>query len=310
MKIKIQSILASLLAVSLLTCSASAMSFPDVPKDSDYATAIENISDLKIMVGDTAGNFNPGKIVSRAEMATIVCRVLGITENLPKSEVFDDVPTAFWANAYIGKASELGIVAGYGNGKFGPGDPVTYEQAITMVVRAIGQSENANRYGGYPNGFIQVAEESSLLQGIQAVQGQGMTRGAVAMLLNNYYMWCPSKPGDGHTHQYVDRTMPGSGTGGHYEQVQTGTKKVEEWGQVTIYGCGVCSFTTTSADEISKHTSGEAWNINSPCFGVSTWSQTKTEVIGTHEEPIYGNKWVNDSTITVRVCALCGQMEQ
>ena len=77
MKIKIQSILASLLAVSLLTCSASAMTFPDVSKDSDYSTAVEYVSDLKIMVGDTQGNFNPNKIVTRAEMATIVCRVLG-----------------------------------------------------------------------------------------------------------------------------------------------------------------------------------------------------------------------------------------
>lgn len=297
MKIKIQSILASLLAISLLTCSASAMSFPDVPKDSDYATAIENISDLKIMVGSSNGNFNPNQIVSRAEMATIVCRVLGITENLPKSEVFDDVPATFWANAYIGKASELGIVAGYGNGKFGPGDPVTYEQAITMVVRAIGQSENANRYGGYPNGFIQVAEESSLLQGIQAVQGQGMTRGTVAMLLNNYYMWCPSKPGDGHIHQYVDRTMPGSGTGGHYEEVQEqrhiGTRTVEDRETVTIYGCGACSFTSYNYEDVHRHTDmryEESKPENGGHGGCRTWSETKNVVVGTHEEPVYADR--------------------
>ena len=307
---KLQSVLAGLLSVCLLTCSASAMSFPDVDSNSPYATAIENISELGIMVGGSNGNFNPDQIVSRCEMATIVCRMLGTTENLSKSEVFDDVPVNHWANAYIARASQLGIVAGYGNGKFGPGDPVTYEQAVTMVVRGIGESENANRYGGYPNGFIQVAEERFLLEGIPVGQGQGMTRGAVAMLLNNYYMWCPSKPGDGHTHHYVERTMPGSGTGGHYEQVQTGTKKVEEWGQVTTWGCGRCSFTTKVMDEIYNHTSGEAWNIGAPCFGANIWSQTKTEVIGTHEEPIYGNKWVDSSEITIRVCALCGQMEQ
>lgn len=37
---KIQTIVASLLAVALLTCSAFAMDFPDVPKDADYAAAI------------------------------------------------------------------------------------------------------------------------------------------------------------------------------------------------------------------------------------------------------------------------------
>lgn len=185
MKIKIQSILASLLAVSLLTCSASAMSFPDVPKDSDYSTAIEYVSELGVMVGGSNGNFNPNQIVSRCEMATIICRMLGTAENLPKSEVFTDVPTTHWANAYVGKVAELGIVGGYGNGKYGPGDPVTYEQAITMIIRTIGEGDRANSNGGYPNGFIQVAQEKNLLNGIQAVQGQGLSRGAVAMLLYN-----------------------------------------------------------------------------------------------------------------------------
>ena len=305
MKIKIQSILASLLAVSLLTCSASAMSFPDVPEDSDYATAIENISDLKIMVGDTQGNFNPNQIVSRAEMATIVCRVLGITENLPKSEVFDDVPTTFWANAYIGKASELGIVAGYGNRKFGPGDPVTYEQAITMVVRAIGQSDRATSYGGYPNGFIQVAEESSLLQGIQAIQGQGMTRGAVAMLLYNYYITQnnPDNPGTSsnmgeHTHNYVTQARE------YTEQRQIGTKTVNDYAQVTLYGCSACDFTTYDPQELLRH--NDARFTSGKCMGVGWWSKTTTEVVGTHEEPVYSTRTVSE---LVRVCSICGQQE-
>lgn len=109
MKIKIQSIVAGLLVAALLTGSASAMSFRDVPKDSNYSTAIEYVGELGIMVGDSNGNFNPNGTVNRAEMATIVCRVLGQTENLSKSNAFTDVPMEYWANANIGKASELGI---------------------------------------------------------------------------------------------------------------------------------------------------------------------------------------------------------
>ena len=104
---KIQSIVAGLLAVALLTCSASALEFPDVSKDSDYSTAVEYVSDLKIMVGDTQGNFNPNKIVTRAEMATIICRMLGQTENLQNSTIFTDVPLTHWANSNIAKAAEL-----------------------------------------------------------------------------------------------------------------------------------------------------------------------------------------------------------
>ena len=187
MKLKFQCVLASLLAISLLTCPALAMSFPDVDDYLDYAVAVDYVSELGIMVGDNQGNFNPYKTVTRAEMATIICRMLGETENLPSSTAFTDVPIGHWANAYVGKAAELRIVNGYGGGKFGPSDNVTYEQAVTMVVRAIGEAETAAQYGGYPDGFLSVAEENFLLEGILAKKGEPLSRADIAMILFNYY---------------------------------------------------------------------------------------------------------------------------
>lgn len=299
MKIKIQSIVAGLLSVCLLTCSASAMSFPDVPKDSDYATAIEYISELNIMVGDTAGNFNPDKIVSRAEMATVICRMLGKTENLTTSNVFDDVPTTHWANAYIGQAAALGIVGGYGNGKFGPSDTVTYEQAITMVIRAIGKGDQAISYGGYPNGHLQAAQEDNLLNGVQAEQGQGLTRGLVAVLLYNYY-------NVGHTHNFITKTIPGAG--GHYEQVQVGTEKVLVRTEKREYSqCCKCGHIMYTNAEVYAHNDPE-----SPTFSVDCWNSRNmiyTEYVPIYEEqPVYENRWVEDST-TIRVCSICGAQE-
>ena len=82
MKKRLLSALLSLvLPLALVPNVAYAMSFPDVPKDSDYATAIEYVSELGVMVGSSNGNFNPNQIVSRCEMATIICRMLGTAEN-------------------------------------------------------------------------------------------------------------------------------------------------------------------------------------------------------------------------------------
>ena len=177
--------------------TAGSTSFPDVPKSADYAVAVEYVSELGIMVGDEKGNFNPDKIVSRAEMATIVCRMLGQTANLPKANVFTDVPMAYWANEYIGKAAELGIVTGYPGGRFGPSDSVTYEQAVTMIVRAIGEEDLAISYGGYPNGHWLVAYQKNLLKEVTYLWGQGMPRSAVAVLVYNYYAAAPEV---GHNH--------------------------------------------------------------------------------------------------------------
>lgn len=186
---KIRNLLIGLLAGVLLICPAFAEgSFPDVDDYLEYVEAVEYVNEMGIMVGDDQGNFNPYKTVTRAEMATIICRMLDETENLPSSTAFTDVSTNHWANAYVGKAAELGIVNGYGDGKFGPSDPVTYEQVVTMIIRAIGGEEVAVSYGGYPDGYLLAAKENSLLEGIQSEPKEPLSRIEIAKILYNYYI--------------------------------------------------------------------------------------------------------------------------
>lgn len=188
MRRKIQCLLVGLLVCGFLTHPAFAASlFPDVDEYSEYAEAIAYVSEAGIMVGDNNGNFNPNNSVSRAEMATLICRMLGETEELQTSSDFSDVPTSHWANIYVSKAVELGIINGYGNGKFGPNDNVTYEQAVTMIVRAIGAAEAANEYGGYPNGFLTIAEEAELTANVQAEIGEPLSRADIATIIYAYF---------------------------------------------------------------------------------------------------------------------------
>ena len=182
-------LLTTLLVGVLVTCPAFAVSlFPDVKENTTYAEAIAYLSDLGIMVGDENGNFNPDKAVSRAEMAAIVCRLL--TEDASKTDgtVFNDVSVNHWANAYIIEAARLGIVNGYGNGNFGPSDTVTYEQAVTMIVRAAGWDSEAEQAGGYPDGFLSIAAKNDLLEGINVKNGAEFSRANVAELIYNYLL--------------------------------------------------------------------------------------------------------------------------
>ncbi len=126
---RIRCMLLMLLLGGLLICPAfAAPSFPDVTGYEEFAKAVSYVNEAGIMVGDNNGNFNPYKTVTRAEMATIVCRMLNMDKGLLTSTRFTDVSIGHWANGYISKAASLGIVNGYGGGKFGPSDSVTYEQ--------------------------------------------------------------------------------------------------------------------------------------------------------------------------------------
>lgn len=50
---------------------------------------------------------------------------------------FNDVKTSDWFFEAVSKCEDLGIVSGYGNGKFGPNDPVTMEQVCLMSLRCL-----------------------------------------------------------------------------------------------------------------------------------------------------------------------------
>lgn len=179
----------ALLCVGALTVSpALAASFPDVSRSASYADAVDYVSSEEFMIGDQKGRFNPSKPVTRAEMATILCNVQGATVFLYTDDtLFSDVPASHWANRYVVKAADLGLVSGYGNRKFGPSDKVTYEQAVTMLVTASGLGEKADARGGYPSGYLSVASEQNYLTGINGQVGTSLTRGQVAQLLYNVF---------------------------------------------------------------------------------------------------------------------------
>lgn len=161
--------------------------FPDVPDSADYATAVARLADMGIFKGDDRGNFNPNANITRAETATIICRLMG-AENEAKAnrrQVYDDVLTTHWASGYITQATELGVFNGDGNGKFRPEDPVTYQEMIKILVCMVGYEEEAREVGGWPNGYIAVAEDLSITEGLDFDQTAKATRSAVAQLTYN-----------------------------------------------------------------------------------------------------------------------------
>lgn len=178
-----------LLTAILLNSTVSAATFPDVDADADYAAAIECVQSVGIMSGYGDGTFQPNKAVSRAELASVLCRMLGEGDGLASnSRRFTDVPTTHWANGVVAKAVELGLVSGYGNGKFGPDDPVTYEQALTMAVNMLGLGDEAGEAGGYPDGYINVSEKRGFTDGLSGSKGAAMKRWQIAVLCYNVMM--------------------------------------------------------------------------------------------------------------------------
>ncbi len=89
-----------------------------------------------IVSGSGNGNYSPNKEITRAEFAAIVIRALGLKAETTESR-FTDVKASSWYEGYVETAISYGIITGYSNGKFGPNDKITREQAMTMIARAM-----------------------------------------------------------------------------------------------------------------------------------------------------------------------------
>jgi len=177
----------ALLVGGVLTAPALAeTAFPDVDEDAEYAAAAEYLSSIGVMQGDAQGYFNPDESVTRSQMAALVCRMLGESDDLFVNETrFGDVPISHWASGYIVKAASLGIINGYQDGTFKPDDSVSYEQVLAMLVRAMGKSDEAAEAGGYPDGIIAIAKENGYINQLVAEKGDIMARWQVAVILYN-----------------------------------------------------------------------------------------------------------------------------
>lgn len=182
--------LATLLLISVFgTTTASAGTvFPDVDDDAEYAGAVELMQEYGLFTGDDQGNFNPNANITRAEFTVVICHLLGgeFEAQAFSNSAFTDVPSGHWASKYIAWVADRGVIQGYGNGKFGPSDCVMYEQAVKMLLCAFSYEEAAIDAGGYPYGYISVAEDMNLLDGVTGNVGVAISRANIAVLIANY----------------------------------------------------------------------------------------------------------------------------
>lgn len=182
-------VLAVVLSFMLVFTTVGAASYTDVAADAKYGEAVNVLSSLNILKGYEDGTFKPDGDITRAEFAAVVCRLLGLEETANGAkgqQVFNDVPGDHWASGYVALASQQGIVNGYGDGNFGPEDKVLYEQAIKMVVAALGYTPMADVNGGYPGGYQIVAAQRGILANVNGgTTGVAATRAIVAQMSYN-----------------------------------------------------------------------------------------------------------------------------
>jgi len=169
--------------------------------------AINRWSGYGIIGGYGGGVFGPNDSITRAQMAAILSRTLGLTEEAAENP-FVDVPADAWYTTHILRCNEAGIMMGDADKKATPQAYITRQAAMTMICRAfaVAASESAdlsaftdaNTTSAYAAPYLATLVEMGVVGGI----GNGllspdgnMTRAAMVTVIDRLVIQYINEPG-------------------------------------------------------------------------------------------------------------------
>ena len=157
----------------LLTALPSAFALESDIKGHWAEEALQSFADDGYLAGDGRGHYTPNGVMTRAQFATIMNRVVGLTEESSAISGYTDIKTSDWYYHELAKALAAGYMSGTSQTTMSPNAAVTRQQAFTMLARYLGLNTSSD---AALNGF---ADEKSVA---------AYARGPVAAMINAGYV--------------------------------------------------------------------------------------------------------------------------
>lgn len=128
------------------------------------ADVIEKAEFLKTIGVMTAYPANYDAYVSRAEFSLYAARIINVSEyGAADRRLFIDIPMDHWAVFAINGLVDRGVLSSDPEGKFRPDDAITTEEAVKVIMCALGYKPYAEAYGGFPSGYMKVARQTGVI---------------------------------------------------------------------------------------------------------------------------------------------------
>lgn len=200
---KLKRMLAVLLtcaALFALAMPAQASYFYDI-YDPAVSKAVDTLYALGVVNGTPDGTYKPEGNLTRVTFCKMAIEIMGRGEDAKAQmnrTIFTDVGSKHWGRGYanlaatmiIDETNKTRLMPGTGNGRFEPDRDITYQEAITLVLRILGYSAEAN--SSWPYGAIRTAGELGLDQGLNiASYSAAITRGQAALLFTRMLSTTP-----------------------------------------------------------------------------------------------------------------------
>ena len=118
------------------TTTRKATDFRDYDRTAWYAEAVSAAVDNGLLYGKSATVIDPNGDMTRAEMAAIINRSFGCYKTADISQ-YKDVAKSKWYYKDVALAVQMGTYNGRSNSSMAPDSPITRQEAMTVVARAL-----------------------------------------------------------------------------------------------------------------------------------------------------------------------------
>ena len=164
-------IVAMILMFAVPAVAAKTGSFSDVPSGKWYTQAVAYCAQKGYVSGYEDGSFRPNNKLTRAEMAVIMNKMLGLTGTSKNN--FKDVASGKWYTEAVLHCVKAGIMTGYSATVFGTTDTLTREQGAVIMAKAF----QVNKISGR-TGFSDDASISKwAVESVKAMSAKGLITG-------------------------------------------------------------------------------------------------------------------------------------
>lgn len=166
---------AFIISIGLMQSSAYALS--EVNK-SEYDSASERLQTLGIK--------NTGTNIKRKQFAYDMVAMAGLldkTFGIYASSMFSDVSSQDAYSPYISRAVDNGYITGKADGKFHPDDYITFAEACTSMVKALGYVSDDLK-GIWPYNYIQKAKDIGITKDIDLKTNDVLPAWAEAIMID------------------------------------------------------------------------------------------------------------------------------
>lgn len=165
-----------------VSLSQGVSGFSDI-KNTPYQQSIEFLAERGIVKGYPDGTFRQNQSVNRAEMLKILMESQSVPLKETLTNCFQDVQGQ-WFAPYVCNAKQTGLVKGYADGSFHPGEPINMAEGLKVGLDIFDQSVVSIKEGDWFQPYVEFAHQHNLFSKFSYLPARSMTRGELSFLMH------------------------------------------------------------------------------------------------------------------------------